>query len=554
MLSAQKSSYDTPLHALLRTCKSVDEIQKFIDTNDHKSIAEMAKTVNERGELPIFMIYSLPFSHKEQLEAQTLLLSFSKTDSYEPLGPLQDKPILDKYSHLKDTPIYENIELGVKAIQAVRAEIKEASTHIEVNDIDESKRNEIGQKIKALRKKFDAEKLIERKKNEHLPPSQQKIQLITHQATFFLKEKAANCYELSYATLYQIHLLNDKKAAGVWYIGSDDHVVVIIEPDTPHAVFCDALTGNVFPGKELLTQLNSYYCIDTESSFVNLYAKFNPEFHYLKEEISLSENKTIPDQCLTPFVCPYKTNPITIEDQYINKPYVDGITALCYAAKENAQDFAKNLLDRKADPDIKGTKGITPLIKAAEIGSTAITQLLLDSNAKMELTDNSGTTPLISAVKKGNIKTATLLLERKADPNHGRYDGAAPLFFVPDKNQKEIIRLLLDHKADINQTTASNRTPLMNAVFAKSLSQLEYLLETKADPNISKTNGLTALYMASYYGLADHVKLLLQYKADPSIKYLNTHTALWTAKEYNKKEVVTVLEEYEKSKNLSLQP
>lgn len=118
-LSEKQIGSDTLLHKLLRNANSVGEIKKFIETQDKKSLVNMANTVNDRGELPIFMINALPFSQQEYLELQSLLIPFTipSPSKYASFKQFNKKEILKRYAFLKGSPLYANIELGVKAVK-----------------------------------------------------------------------------------------------------------------------------------------------------------------------------------------------------------------------------------------------------------------------------------------------------------------------------------------------------------------------------------------------------------------------------------------------------
>lgn len=542
---------DTPLHIFLRTCTSVDQLKDFIKAHDKEIIAKWARIVNDKGEVPIFMIYSLPLSHEKQYELQTILLPFIIPESYVPFGPIDEEKILSRYLYLKeeDELTYANIELGVKAVQAARKLFKESSTHAQVNNFPDAERNAVQQKILDRRKEYDEKKTewdeSEKGKNKILTPDEQNIKRLQYSVEFYSENKVANCSELSDAVLYCIYKLNNNKKAAVYFIASDDHVFVIMDADTPHAVICDALAGDVFPASELLIKLKAFYRFRTENSYINFFPYFNPNYHYLKKKFSLDESAVKLDKCIANYVSPCELDDIEYKAEHLNKPVLDGLTPLCSSIEKKDIDMAKLLLSAQANPDIESQGGTRPLIKAAENESTAAIMLLIKAKAHIEFTNQVGETPLILAIEKGNSEAVKILLAEKANANHGRYDDATPLFFVKSRNSKSIVERLIESKADINYKMADGSSPLINSIYVKDVDLLRCLLDKKADPNVPDKKGLTALYLAAEFDLVDHVKLLLQYKADPHIKYKNKSIPLDVAKECKHAQIVKILEKFE---------
>lgn len=539
---------DTPLHVILRTAKTIAQIKEFFASQSKDDLADMATTVNDKGELPFFMISALPFSHKEHKELQELLIPHSIPKSYIPLShSIDEKQILSRYSHLKDTPTYENLKLAASAIQKARQSFKESSTHAEANDLSEEKRQEVFDTIIKKRAEYKIEAEIEDKKNSSLPFKEKILKKIQHHFKYY-SGGVANCEELGYATIHFIHEMNSKKNAGMWLIESDDHLVVIIEADTPNAVFCDALAGDVFPASEVPTRLHSFYRIKNESSYYNCFAKFNPEFHYLAEYMTLADQKITPDKCIIPYISPFRNSKdATLLKKQINKPYMNGYTPLYFLVKENDFAQAKTIIGMKADPNLGGKLGVKPLVKAAELGNYEMTKLLLDSNADINRSDESGETALIYAVNGGHEKIAKYLLQKKADPNRARHDGATPLFFMKQKTCASIVKMLIEHKGDINFKIKNDTTPLIDSVYTRDFLLFKTILEAKANPNLASKDGLTALYLAAEYGLVDHIKLLLENKADPKIVYKGEFIAMDVAVQAHQEEVIKILKEYDKT-------
>lgn len=79
-----------------------------------------------------------------------------------------------------------------------------------------------------------------------------------------------------------------------------------------------------------------------------------------------------------------------------------GYTALHYCAQEGKVDFAKVLVEKGADLNIKDVYGNTPLFKAVFFskGDTELIDLLLINGADPDVKNNAGVSPRMLA---GNI-------------------------------------------------------------------------------------------------------------------------------------------------------
>lgn len=78
-----------------------------------------------------------------------------------------------------------------------------------------------------------------------------------------------------------------------------------------------------------------------------------------------------------------------------------GWTALLYATENHNTGIVKALLDKGADPNIKGlNNGRTALINASKLGLSDIAEALLTSGANVNARDNSGKTALSEATRQ----------------------------------------------------------------------------------------------------------------------------------------------------------
>lgn len=191
--------------------------------------------------------------------------------------------------------------------------------------------------------------------------------------------------------------------------------------------------------------------------------------------------------------------------------------ALSLALLLGHKDIAKLLLDKGADPNLRGGNYRnfgqdtceTPLIIAVKGGDREMMEALLAKGADINRADCQwGKTPLAYTRDRA---LATLLLEKGADPNRaGLY--TSPLRAALENKDKEMLTLLLDKGADPNQASpgAQYDTPLHEVAGKASYdsSYVTLLLAHGADVKIRNAGELTAYDVAVAAGRKDIAALL----------------------------------------------
>ena len=173
-------------------------------------------------------------------------------------------------------------------------------------------------------------------------------------------------------------------------------------------------------------------------------------------------------------------------------------TALMYAARENAIEAARALVELGADIDAQDPEGVTPLMEAVLNLHYDLARRLVDAGADPNIADAAGMTPLFAVAE---MRTPSWERSRPRLKERGDVDGPA------------LIQALLDHGADPNAALterqlvryhargpagfAAGTTPLMQAVRFKHLDLARVLVDRGTDVTVRQPDGTTALMIAA---------------------------------------------------------
>ncbi|KAJ6461871.1 ankyrin repeat-containing domain protein [Mycena vitilis] len=201
-------------------------------------------------------------------------------------------------------------------------------------------------------------------------------------------------------------------------------------------------------------------------------------------------------------------------------------TALILAVSLGDIISVRALLERGADPNIKGGKDGSALLSACRNGHGELARLLLQHGADPNVQADDGGTALQAASSSGIVATVGVLLEYGADVKlqGGQYGTALQAALVGD-----IFDLLLAHGADVNAHGGEYGTALHAASYRGDIAIVELLLARGADVNIQGGRFGTALQAAAHEEEIDIVELLLAHGADVNIQGGKYGTALQAA-------------------------
>jgi len=140
------------------------------------------------------------------------------------------------------------------------------------------------------------------------------------------------------------------------------------------------------------------------------------------------------------------------------------------------ESIVSPLLQRGADPEMRGRDGIGPLHCAAKQGSAQAITAIIQAGASVDIQDNSRKTPLHWAAYTGHIDAINILL-RKGAYGEARDDyGRTALHLAAVAGKDKAVKLLKD-KVEANSKDRDGRTPLHLAAMKGNESVVGLLLQ-----------------------------------------------------------------------------
>lgn len=212
----------------------------------------------------------------------------------------------------------------------------------------------------------------------------------------------------------------------------------------------------------------------------------------------------------------------------VNRPDVEGYTALHHAAEAGHFDMVNALIDNDADTNARTNEGYTPLMLATSKREAVTVELLASRGSAAEeqvdatasgtaLTRNpKDTAPfalaaqamhkrseadlcelLQHAITRNDVPMAArIIVTARINLDKPDSQGHTLLALAANQGDEEMIRLLLCTGASVNAPDRNGKTPLMHAAAKKHLPAIAILLQAGA------TETLTARYDESALGLA----------------------------------------------------
>lgn len=167
----------------------------------------------------------------------------------------------------------------------------------------------------------------------------------------------------------------------------------------------------------------------------------------------------------------------------VNRPGLDGATALHHAVEQDDLEVARLLLGAGAQAAIQNRYGVTALYAACLNGNAGMIALLLENGVDPN-TAVAGETALMTAARTGKVDAVNALVARGANVNAKEpSQRQTPLMWAAAENHAAAAQLLVRHGADLSARSATGFTALLYAVRAGGFDTVKALLAAGADVN-----------------------------------------------------------------------
>jgi ankyrin repeat protein len=190
-------------------------------------------------------------------------------------------------------------------------------------------------------------------------------------------------------------------------------------------------------------------------------------------------------------IAPWKWMQVGMVDTMLPR---GGLTALMYAARQNAKDAAAALADNKADLNARDPDGATAIQFALINQHFDLAVLLIEKGADPNVADNTGMTSVYCAVDMNNYRSD---IGRPARPLQDKATALDVLRVAlqhgGNPNLQQIKAIIGRHHGGGDNSLGTGATALMRAAKSNDYESMRLLLEAKADPMLGLANGSNPL-------------------------------------------------------------
>lgn len=216
-----------------------------------------------------------------------------------------------------------------------------------------------------------------------------------------------------------------------------------------------------------------------------------------------------------------------VDAEFINKPQVDGMTPLMWAAYHDDTELCRKLLDLGAEATATNRYGVPAIHLACLNGNPDVIEALLESGADPNTEIAGGETLLMTVARHGALPAVEILLEKGARVNAREKRGQTALMWAAAEGHGNVVECLVRAGAEVDvPLKRSGFTPFLFAVRQGHVDVVHRFLDLGVvDINQAMTHkgsgklprtGTTALLLAVENGHYDLAVDLLDAGADPN--------------------------------------
>lgn len=271
---SSKNNGNTPLHDLISNYTDFNTVTKFLMTTDKSSVLAFARTVNDKGQLPVDLVKDLQLDEFNKQKIYDLFFYLYQSSEKKLSDHINFKDITNRYQLAQDSPLYKNLQMACNVVNESRSAIKASLTHPDINEWSEE----------------DAELLAIETTNMRRMMKQANYSLMLtnpwgilfdtintvseKRASIALKFQIGLCGELCYVAMHFLKLKDKNTLVRPFSLNNGDHEFIVIG-EKENAVVCDVWAGDVYPLNEIPLRMKDYRHVLTRSIFT----LYNPAFH-----------------------------------------------------------------------------------------------------------------------------------------------------------------------------------------------------------------------------------------------------------------------------------
>ncbi|HLB43503.1 MAG TPA: hypothetical protein VJN02_11790 [Gammaproteobacteria bacterium] len=295
MLS-QAQNGDTRLHTAMYAQQPTEEIKRLIQEIGSDAVSLMARTVNDRGQLPFDLVCNDDSRSELSAAAEKVglaLLPLMTVDMPPISQPVATPLILQRYEAITRN----NIQLGTALKMAgdlaneVRQIVTESGSHPQSNGRSYTEVLKTQLFLQRAHEDIIARIALKRTTVDLLTSTESDdfIRYTRFATQFVANTRMANCDQMSEVVMHQfaVSYFNAARKLGItcqlYNITNGGHTFVRIGD-----VICDAWSGAIFPFSEIEQRLKAWKHYILVDKWFNILVEFNPRYHQVQSQCTVT--------------------------------------------------------------------------------------------------------------------------------------------------------------------------------------------------------------------------------------------------------------------------